>query len=76
MTGVVAWQAFCAGGDVRSLYDHRDAAGASPYQRSFFSDEYKLDLDIYNLRVKGTQQVRRVVWHVFCVCGTPLSLAV
>lgn len=51
-------KAFCAGGDVRSLYDSRDAGGrASAYQKDFFKEEYQVDLDIYNLRAKGVQQV-------------------
>ncbi len=50
-------KAFCAGGDVRSLYDTRTPGSGSKYQKSFLKEEYHLDLTICNLRAKGTQQV-------------------
>ena len=44
------------------MQNSRDAGGrASAYQKDFFKEEYQVDLDIYNLRAKGVQQV--------CVCA-------
>jgi enoyl-CoA hydratase len=35
-------RAFCAGGDVRAIYDAREAKGASDYKADFFREEYCL----------------------------------
>lgn len=53
-------KSFCAGGDVKSLYDSGTASGASrptDVQIAFFTEEYALDHAIYELRRNGIQQV-------------------
>eukprot|EP01138_Halocafeteria_seosinensis_P010639 gb/GECG01010864.1/.p1 GENE.gb/GECG01010864.1/~~gb/GECG01010864.1/.p1 ORF type:complete len:432 (+),score=57.90 gb/GECG01010864.1/:1-1296(+) len=47
-TGVVIMQghggkAFCAGGDIRTLWDHRDQKEGTQVQEEFFRNEYRLD---------------------------------
>ncbi len=39
-------RAFCAGGDIRKLYDEGLAGGSYPY--NFYRDEYRLNSDIYH----------------------------
>ncbi|MEC9348000.1 MAG: enoyl-CoA hydratase/isomerase family protein [Pseudomonadota bacterium] len=39
-------RAFCAGGDIRKLYDEGRAGGQYPYQ--FYHDEYRLNADIHH----------------------------
>lgn len=54
-------KAFCAGGDVRSLYDSGTAAGRSACpteeQIAFFTEEYSLDHSLQQLPTNGIQQV-------------------
>lgn len=52
-------KAFCAGGDVRSLYDSGISASERPtdVQVAFFTEEYALDHSIYTLQEHGVQQV-------------------
>lgn len=40
-------RAFCAGGDIRSLYDQHQAGDAQAIE-TFFTEEYALDLDIHH----------------------------
>jgi enoyl-CoA hydratase/carnithine racemase len=62
-------KAFCAGGDVRRLYDTRDASGkASETQVRFFTEEYDVDHLIATLPSRGIQQVCACVCVCVCVC--------
>ena len=52
-------KSFCAGGDVRSLYDSGTASASRPtdVQCAFFTEEYALDHSIQQLQTHGIQQV-------------------
>jgi enoyl-CoA hydratase/carnithine racemase len=52
-------KSFCAGGDVKSLYDSAAASATRPtdVQVAFFTEEYALDHSIFELRRNGIQQV-------------------
>lgn len=53
-------KAFCAGGDVKSLYDSGTTAESRPTdeQVAFFTEEYALDHAIQQLQTHGVQQVQ------------------
>jgi len=43
-------KAFCAGGDIKSLYEAKVSGTTSPIHDKFFREEYTLDLALANMR--------------------------
>ena len=52
-------RAFCAGGDIRALYDSGKAG--TPYARTFYRDEYRLDATIKHYRKPFVALVHGIV---------------
>jgi len=52
-------RAFCAGGDIRSLYDSGKAG--TPYARAFYRDEYRLDAAIKHFPKPYVALIRGIV---------------
>lgn len=64
-------KAFCAGGDIRRLYEsirHRDDSGRIPYAEMFFGQEYRLD---YLIHCYGKPLI---VWGQGIVMGGGIGL--